>query len=78
MFFRVPIIVSKGTFLARKVEALNIGYAINGLNKDDIREFLTSLTKESYENKIKGLNAIPREEAINENPALFEYLSDKL
>ena len=78
MFFRVPIIVSKGTFLARKVESLNIGYAINGLNKDDIREFLTNFTKESYENKIKGLNAIPREEAINENPAMFKYLSAKL
>ena len=78
IFFRVPIIVSKGTFLSRKVESLGIGYTINGLNKDDIREFLTSLTKESYENKIKGLNAIPREEAINENPTMFKYLNEKL
>lgn len=78
IFFRVPIIVSKGTFLSRKVEDLNIGYAINGLDKDEIREFLTGLTKESYENKIKGLNTIPQKEAINENPALFEYLNNNL
>lgn len=78
IFFRVPIIVSKGTFLAIKVEALNIGYAVNGLDKDEIREFLTGLTQESYNNKIKGLNAIPREEAINENPLLFAYLDKKL
>lgn len=78
IFFRVPIIVSKGTFLSRKVEALNIGYAINGLDKDEIRKFLTDVTREDYERKIKGLNAIPREKAINENPALFEYLSGRL
>ena len=78
IFFRVPIVVSKGTFLSRKVESLGIGYSINGLEKEEIIKFLSGLTKESYENKIKGLNAIPREEAINENPALFEYLRNNL
>lgn len=78
IFFRVPIIVSKETFLARKVENLNIGYAVNGLDKGEIREFLTGLTQESYYDKIKGLSAIPQEEAINENPLLFAYLDNKL
>lgn len=75
IFFRVPIIVSKGTFLSRKVESLGIGYAINGLEKDEIRKFLLGLTKESYEEKIRNLKSIPREDAINVNPDLFEYLS---
>lgn len=77
IFFKVPIIVSKGTFLSRKVESLGIGYAINGLEKDEIRNFLSGLTKESYEDKIRGLNAIPREDAINVNPAMFKYLNEK-
>ena len=78
IFFRVPIIVSKGTFLSRKVESLGIGYAINGLEKDEIRRFLSELTKESYEEKIRNLCVIPREDAINVNPAMFKYLDEKL
>lgn len=78
IFFRVPIIVSKGTFLSRKVESLGIGYAINGLEKEEIRKFLTGLTQESYEEKIRNLKSIPREDAINVNPELFKYLSNKL
>ena len=78
IFFRVPIIVSQSTFLSRKVELLEIGYAINGLDKEEIKRFLTELTKESYDSKIRGLNAISREEAVNLNPALFAYLDEKL
>ena len=78
IFFRVPIIVSKGTYLSRKVESLGIGYAINGLEKDEIRAFLSGLTKESYEDKIRSLNAIPREAAVNVNPSMFKFLSEKL
>lgn len=78
IFFRVPIVVSKGTFLSRKVESLGIGYAINGLEKEEIRKFLSGLTIESYEDKIRNLNAIPREEAVNVNPAMFKYLSENL
>lgn len=78
IFFRVPIIVSKGTFLSRKVESLGIGYAINGLEKEEIRKFLIGLTKESYDERIRNLKSIPREDAINVNPEMFKYLSEKL
>ena len=78
IFFRVPIIVSEGTFLSRKVESLGIGYAIKVLDKDEIRRFVSGLTKESYESKIRNLNSIPREEAINVNPSLFKYLNERL
>ena len=74
IFFRVPIIVSKGTFLSEKVNRLGIGYAINGLDKEEIKAFLTGLTAESLAEKLEGLSDIPQEEAVNENPAVFEYL----
>ena len=78
IFFRVPIIVSKGTFLSEKVNRLGIGYAINGLDKDEIRTFLSGLTAESIEAKVKNLMAIPQTEAVNENPEMFKYLKNKL
>lgn len=74
IFFRVPIIVSKGTFLAEKVNRLGIGYTINGLNVNEIKEFLLDLAADSIESTIKVLEAIPREDAINKNPSLFNYL----
>ena len=74
IFFRVPIIVSKGTFLSEKVTRLGIGYAINGLDKDEIRTFLSGLTAESIASKVKNLMAIPQIEAVNENPEMFEYM----
>lgn len=78
IFFRVPIIVSKGTFLSDKVNSLGIGYAINGLDKEEIQNFLTNLTKESIESKFPGLTAIPQQEAVNNNPLLFKYLKNRL
>jgi len=78
IFFRVPIIVSKETFLSDKVNRLGIGYAINGLDKNEIRRFLATLKKEDYEKKINSLKTIPQEEAINANPKLFEYLDKTL
>ncbi len=78
IFFRVPIIVSKGTFLSEKVNRLGIGYAVNGLDKEEIKNFLHSLTKEDIYLKIKCLKAVPQIEAVNENLSLFEYLSDKI
>lgn len=74
IFFRVPIIVSNGTYLSEKVNRLGIGYAINGLDKNEIRRFIAELNKEGYEEKINNLNAIPKEDAVNANPKLFEYL----
>ena len=78
IFFRVPIIVSKRTFLSDKVNRLGIGYAINGLEKDEIRAFLAGLTSESITSKINSLDSIPQEYAVNENQKLFEYLNDKI
>ena len=77
IFFRVPIIVSKGTFLSEKVNLLGIGYAINGLDKEEIKAFLAGLTAESIAEKMEGLSAIPQKEAVNDNPAVFEFLEDK-
>ena len=76
IFFRVPIIVSKGTFLSEKVNRLGIGYAINGLCNEEITSFLNSLSAESIKEKLLNLNRIPQQDAINDNPKLFDYLNE--
>ena len=55
-----------------------MGYAVNGLEKEEIRKFLSRLTKESYEEKIRNLKRIPREDVINVNPEMFKYISEIL
>ncbi len=77
IFFRVPIIVSKGTFLSRKVERLGIGYSVDALDDADIEKLILSITESSVQEKIDNLSKIPLEEAINDNPLLFEYLKKK-
>ena len=74
IFFRVPIIVSKGTFLSKKVERMGIGYSVDPLDNDDIEKLILSLSKDSIQEKINNLLKIPQEEAVNDNPILFEYL----
>lgn len=75
IFFRVPIIVSKGTFLSKKVERLGIGYSVDALDDDDIDKLIRSLSKRSIQEKIENLEKIPQREAVNDNPELFEYLN---
>ena len=77
IFFRVPIIVSKGTFLSEKVKELSIGYSINGLDIDEIRRFLSSLKIEDIKEKQMGLAKINQREAINYNPRVYEYLNEE-
>ena len=43
IFFNIPIIVSQGTFLQRKVESLKVGYSINSLSNSSIVKFVESL-----------------------------------
>lgn len=74
IFFRTPIVVSSNTFLAKKVDRLRIGYHINGLDKKEIISFVNGLTTTDIKDKIKGLEQLPQEFAINKNPELFDYL----
>lgn len=77
IFFRVPIIVSKGTFLSKKVERFGIGYSVDALDNEDIDKLILSLSKHSIQEKIENLEKIPQCEAVNDNPELFEYLKKR-
>jgi len=74
IFFRTPIVVSKGTFLQRKCEKLGIGCAVDALSEDDIFEFINGLTQERIDRMYADIQLIPQEYAISNNDAFFEKL----
>ena len=76
IYFRTPIVVSSNTFLAKKVKRLEIGYDINGLNKDEIVAFIEHLSQSDLLAKQSACAAIPKETATNSNPEMFNYLKN--
>lgn len=74
-YFRTPIIVSQGTFLASKVKKWGIGFEIDALNTEQVVSFISSLTRECMERSIDHCSALDRQQLINENPLLFDKLN---
>ncbi len=76
VFFRTPIIVSKGTFLAEKVESLKIGFAVDAMDEEDVKLLIESLTIEKIADAKRDISAIPREYAVENNDDFFEVLKE--
>jgi len=74
LYFRCPIIVSKDTFLGKKVARMNFGYVIDATNADSISKFLASIDIDEYYSKVDACTSIPLENCININNAFFEEL----
>jgi len=75
IYFEVPIIVSKGTYLAEKVESLNIGFAIDPLNDHEIISFIDSLTLQIIEEKSMSCARVSKDKLVNVNKTFFKELS---
>jgi len=77
IYFETPIVVSKGTFLASKVEKLGIGYSVDAMNENEIVELVRSITSESIEKRILNAQRIDKRETLNINEHLFKII-DKI
>jgi glycosyltransferase involved in cell wall biosynthesis len=78
IYFEKPLIVSKSTFIAEKVQRLGIGYAINIENSEEVISFIKNLTKDDLEEKIANCRMIPKDFCIDDNSAFFAKLKTKL
>jgi len=78
IYFEVPIIVSKGTFLAEKVERFNIGYAIDPMNDNAVSSFIDSLSEASIKEKSENAHLIDKEDVISVNKKFYQMLELKL
>jgi len=74
IYFEVPIIVSKGTYIAEKVERLKVGFAINPLNDMEIVSFIKSLTVQILNEKRTAYAKIDKNELIDVNTEFFSKL----
>lgn len=77
VYFRTPVIVSKGTFLAEKAEKMKMGFAVDALDEADVKAFVDSLTIEKIEKAKADIAAIPTEYAIDNNEEFFRILKEK-
>ena len=75
MYYRKPIIVSKGTYLAEKVKRLGIGFDLDATESSNIETFIAGLTEEKLQEKIDNAGRIDRKDAINNNPELFDFIN---
>jgi glycosyltransferase involved in cell wall biosynthesis len=78
IYFEVPIIASKNTFLAEKVQRLDIGYVLNVENTNEVINFVKNLSREDIEKKMVNCRMIPKEFCINDNSAFFIKIRNKM
>lgn len=78
IYFRTPIIVSSGTFIAEKVNHLGIGYDVDATSEEKIISFINNLTAENITKKMNNAAKIDKNSCINGNKEYFEMLTNKL
>lgn len=78
IFFRTPIVVSSGTFLAKKIRSLNIGFDVNAADPQAVRDFISNLTPDVLDEKSRACAKLPLAFCINDNAEFFQKIVSKL
>lgn len=74
IYYRTPIVVSKGTFLAKQVERFHSGYSVDVSKDENIISLVHQIEKEIDEMKGK-LNCIDRKVAVDSCDELLQRVS---
>ena len=77
IYYEKPIIVSEKIFLGKKVEQLNVGFAIDGSNEGGIKEFLSSLTEERILEKKNACRLIDKNYSIDNSNDFFNKIEKR-
>lgn len=75
IYYDCPIIVADDTFVGRKVKQLNVGYTIKRDDESSLKDFVASINKKNFDEKISAIKAIDKEECIDNPQVLFDKLS---
>jgi hypothetical protein len=73
-FFCRPIIVSKGTFLEKRVKELGVGFSLDASNDDEIVDFISHLTIHDISRCIDNARKISTEKLIDTPNQLLEVI----
>lgn len=74
IYFRTPIIVSKGTFLSEKVSRNRLGFSVNAMDENDIVSFIEHIDIDLYEKTILNIANIPIASALDNNDAFYQKI----
>lgn len=77
VYFRTPIIVSKGTFLAEKTKNLKLGFAVDAMSEEDVKSFIDGLTADMIKKSRVEISSIPIDYAIDNNDEFFNIVKEK-
>ena len=78
IFFKTPIVVSKGTFLSTKVEKFKIGIGIDASNDNSIIHFIDSISEQQLKSYIREMETIPTISLIDNNKELFDFVNPRI
>lgn len=78
IYFATPIIVTEGGYLSRNVNKLGVGFSIDISNEGNVKEFIGSLSKLVFEEKVKAAKSIDKTYCINQNDSFFSLLASKI
>lgn len=73
-FFRVPLVVSKSTFLEKRVLNMGVGYSIDSTNESEIISFIKSINQESLEKSLEAMRQIPHEQLFDNTMELIQSI----
>ena len=76
IFYDCPIIVADDTFVGKKVKKLNIGYAISEDDENSLINFIHSINRTDFEEKLLALKNISKEECIDNPNLLFTKVAE--
>ena len=65
IFFETPIIVSRGTFLAERVESLGVGLSVDASKEDEVVSLVDGWTEESSRRMVDRMRAIPKADLVD-------------
>lgn len=74
MAFCKPIIVSKDTYLSKRVEKLGVGFSIDANNDDSIIDFITGLSVDELKKKSLNSYKLPKTEFIDSPDLILSSL----
>ncbi len=78
VYFRTPIVMTDGTYMARRVKELNCGFVLPDVSEEGITRFINSLTEQSLKEIVTHISTIPQTDAVDDYAGFFEFLNSKL
>lgn len=76
IFFETPLVVSSGTYLAKRVKQYNAGFDIDASSDEEIKRFINSLKVEDIRKKVDSMKSIPWKDMVDDAIMLSKAINN--